>query len=85
MICAASGPGESIPWGRIAEALTDLGWRQDGLQPITSGAARRSAAVTLSLLENLTVGPRPRSWPAHLSPDAVELARDALAGPSHAR
>jgi hypothetical protein len=75
---AASSPAGSVPTSSIADILTDLGWRENGRAPISPPAASWASGHTLSVLGNVTTGPRRHYARREHSPVAVELARDAL-------
>jgi hypothetical protein len=80
LVYAASAPDQPVPFETIAQALTDLGWRQGQRDPISALSADRAARDTLDLLHNVPSGPRSRPGPRQLTPVAAALARDAILG-----
>jgi hypothetical protein len=74
----ASDPAVRPPLGRIAEALSDLGWRHSDRSPVSADVVRWATEDTVRVLEHITIGPRRRSERRRFSEVAAELARDAL-------
>jgi hypothetical protein len=76
LVLTASSAGEDRTRRSLAEALNELGWRDDD-DPVSEASARWAARPTLNLLLSITTDQTP-SWRRGISPVAVELARDAV-------
>jgi hypothetical protein len=75
---AATAPGRPLAFDAVAQALTELDWRQ-GSGPVTVWGAAEAAHDADVLLRAIGVE-RPRDWGegAVVSPMAAELAADVV-------
>jgi hypothetical protein len=80
ILYAATSPDADLPLNTIAEALTELGWRTDGHQPIEGHDLYSLPAV--ELLSNISSEHADeRSHRSHISVAAATLAHAALRRP----
>lgn len=83
LLDVAASPRTGAPFDHVADAMTGLGWRQGGGEPVRGHHVRRAHSPTVTLLRSMITGPRAR--PRHLddgfSTVAADLARACLLSP----